>query len=149
MREEDLLEQIANLSLDVMKEFEGRYPDELLELFTLVGKYMSISYCPPEVKEKVYHVTRSRYCPLCALREPCRRPRSSVPADCSDCVLRDTVSGRGCGTDYVLLRDAVRSGTPTEVAFHLGRAARALAKRTQESGGNIEDENIHTDTTKV
>ncbi len=122
MSSDNILKQIASLSVHVAREFRGRYPDDLLQVFTLVGKYMTISGLDKEIRQDIESVATPADCPLCILY---------ADRKCEGCILKDPEEAT-CGSQYSGLKHAIKYGTYTDVAFNISRMVRAVLSRKGE-----------------
>lgn len=107
--DKDPLKLIAQLSVDVVTEFKDKYPEEIVQAFSLVAKYMTIAGYSKNVRKDIDAVSNSQYCPLCHLY---------FHNDCAGCVLKDP-GGVGCGHQYDGIYYALRNGTFLDVAFNV------------------------------
>jgi len=131
---DDILKAIGNLAVNIRERLDGEVDSDLLDLFTMVGKYMTLAFLPKELRARAGSVTISAYCPLCQARlDPSRT------VQCGDCVLKGTTPGN-CGPDYESLRGALLYGTPIDVAFHLKGSASRLARRIVDEWKSTETE---------
>lgn len=137
---EELLKEIGRLAVQTRKQLEGQFDPDLLDLFTLVAKYMTLSYLPRTLKKKAAVVTVSRFCPLCQTRG-----FDNGRVTCENCVLQGDEIG-GCGGSYDSIRAALLQGTPPEVALSLNKPATDLAKRVMK---RMEESNVSADTTEI
>lgn len=128
MRESDVLKQVASLAVEVAARFKGEYPDDLLQVFTLVGKYLTIAGLSKEARKLVSIVTIPEFCPLCILYGN---------SNCLGCVLKSADSS-GCGPQYSGLKQAVSSGTYMDVAFNMAELVKAILRKigSENKGGS-------------
>ena len=120
------MKQIAELSVELVSRFRGEYSDEILQAFSLVGKYMTIAGLDKETRKAISLVTMPEYCPLCQLYED---------RNCIGCELKRPES-IGCGHQYDGLKQAVCSGTYTDVAFNMGLLVKNILSKTEDDDGN-------------
>ena len=112
-----ILKEIANLSVDCVKEFRGEYSDEVLAIFALIGKYMTIASLPKEERSDISMVTIAERCPLCQF---------FIDIECDGCPLRSIEMGKGCGHIYDGLKAAASEGTFMDTAFNLLKIVKRL-----------------------
>ena len=142
--EKELLEDISNLSVDILEEFGSRYSKELLGLFAFVGKYMTISFLPREYKENIDCVTKPELCPLCIMPSEGKEFTGDC---CRDCVLVCDIEGRGCGNGYTTLKESIISSGPADSAFVMHRYAAKLARQVIEA--KLHEKQSQKDQTEV
>lgn len=111
----ETLELIASLSVAVAKEFKGKFPDHILEAFTLAGKYATMAGLTKEERADAERVSRAEFCPLCFLH---------ADQQCEGCILRRDDDWTGCGHQYDALKYALRAGTSMDILFNLSSLVR-------------------------
>lgn len=116
-----VLEDIANMSVDCAKAMDGKYPQELIEAFTLAGKYITIGTLKKEARKDISPAVGPDKCPLCLLY-------LHQGGTCRGCVLHDKGTHL-CGEKYNVLRDSIENGTFLNAAFHLGSILREVLKK--------------------
>jgi hypothetical protein len=121
MDAEKVLEDIANMSVDCAKAMEGKYPKELIEAFTLAGKYTTIGALKKEVRKDIDPAVGPDKCPLCLLY----LHKTGI---CKGCVLQERGREK-CGEKYDVLRNSIENGTFLNAAFHLGNILREILKK--------------------
>ena len=121
MDADKVLRDIAAMSVDCAKAMEGKYPKELIEAFTLAGKYTTISALKKEMRKDCRPAVGPDKCPLCLIH-------LKKNGTCGKCVLSE--EGRElCGSKYDDLKNAVENSTFLNMACHLGNIMREILKK--------------------
>jgi hypothetical protein len=121
----EILREISRLSVAVAEEFKGTFPDDILQAFTLVGKYLTIAGLDKTARKEIGMVTGPSHCPLCTLYKD---------KECKGCILKDQDEAI-CGQQYNSIRHAITEGTYTDVAFNISRMIRSILKRLERENG--------------
>lgn len=121
MDAEKVLESIAMMSVDCVKALEGKYPQELIEAFTVAGKYTTISALSKEMRSDCSPAIGPDKCPLCLLY--LKRNGS-----CDGCVLSEE-GVKLCGTRYNELLFSITDKTFLNAAFHLSNILREILRK--------------------
>jgi len=126
MHGEELIRRIAQLSVDTVNEVRGKYPDELLQAYSLVGKYLTIAVLDKSIRQHIGHVTTEEMCPLCHIY---------IKDKCEGCVLKEPRM-TGCGNQYDGVKQAIKEGSFLDVAFNIARLVRLALKPLLEEESN-------------
>lgn len=120
----DYLEAIAQLSVDIAREFRTKYPEEIVEAFSLVGKYMTIAALAPTERRNIRTVSNPSICPSCYIHDK----------QCTLCVLWNSREEpyAGCGETYLAIRAAAESGSFTATAHNIGPLLRQIINRRRQ-----------------
>ena len=107
---DELLLDIANLSVDIVKSLKGKYDVDLLQSASLMVKYLLISKVNKEYRgTRLRAVSNENNCPLCVL---------FLKNNCKGCILKDKDTSM-CGHEYDGLNYAVKHGTFIDTAFNI------------------------------
>jgi hypothetical protein len=109
----DLIKTIAEMSVECARHLKDEYPQELVEAFSMVGKYLLLATLRKEDRKDCSPASNATMCPLCELH-------LNVNGSCGNCVLAEDVKDKQCGRLYNDLKATLENGTYMDVAFQLG-----------------------------